>query len=189
MVLLVLTAITIGFGLCAWWIVLKLPSNRTVRNVLTGITSILAVASSIALNDKLRGLEFLSNHRIPILLIVSAIMVIFSIFVLRKLSGWLISLGILSNLIAIAGNGWKMPVFKGWYNYSNTILKEIGDLHIVMTQSDNFKFFADYVTIRIELPFLEMADTWSPGDLLIITGSFLLYKSVLKLWIESRKTN
>lgn len=191
MVLLILTAITFSFGFGSWLIIQKFHTNLVIRNTLIIILSILAAVDSIVLSDYVRELRFLENHKLTFLVPLAIITMFFFIKFWYGFSRWILVAGISSNILVIASNGLKMPVFQGWYSYKFASTgKELDDMHFIMTQPDNFKFLADFIDIRITLPYYEIANVWSPGDFLMVIGSFLLYKSIFKaIFIRPAETN
>ena len=179
MTLIISLAVFFVYGFISWLVFKKSHCNHPVRKYLVVGLALSAVVNSIILNDAIKGLSLIEKYRIPFLFSISIVSILYFTIIWHQLAGWLVSIGIVSNMLAIAANGWKMPVFRGWDSYYFATIKEIGPFHIVMTQADRFKILGDYIAIRIAFPYGEISNVWSLGDILLVIGSFLLYKTLI----------
>ena len=92
-------------------------------------------------------------------------------------------LGTLLNFIAIAFNGFKMPVYipESAANSQATIVfleSGLDLIHSLMTDSTRFKILCDIITIPPPYPFVK---TISLGDILLLLGIFVFWQETFSL--------
>ncbi len=99
-------------------------------------------------------------------------------------------LGTLLNFIAIASNGFKMPVLVseilGDVEAKKLYLQTGQDLiHSLLTDRTKFKFFCDIITIPPPYPF---SKTISIGDVFLLAGVFAFWQDMLEGKKSRKKT-
>ena len=89
----------------------------------------------------------------------------------------LLLIGILLNLIVIAGNGGKMPVslngLKGMHVETALPHREFDIKHIGITENTKFKYLADIILIPKPYPFPKIL---SIGDIFLMLGIFMFFQ-------------
>lgn len=101
---------------------------------------------------------------------------------IKKSYMMLFFIGTLLNFIAIASNGFKMPVFVsdvlGDVEAKRLYLQTGQDLiHSLLTDKTNFKFLCDIITIPSPYPF---SKTISVGDVFLLAGVFAFWQDLLE---------
>ncbi|MPM19768.1 hypothetical protein SDC9_66194 [bioreactor metagenome] len=101
---------------------------------------------------------------------------------IKKSYMMLFFIGTLLNFIAIASNGFKMPVFVsdvlGDVEAKRLYLQTGQDLiHSLLTDKTKFKFLCDIITIPSPYPF---SKTISVGDVFLLAGVFAFWQDLLE---------
>ncbi|WP_312831398.1 DUF5317 domain-containing protein [Sedimentibacter saalensis] len=101
---------------------------------------------------------------------------------IKKSYMMLFFIGTLLNFIAIASNGFKMPVFVsdvlGDFEAKRLYLQTGQDLiHSLLTDKTKFKFLCDIITIPSPYPF---SKTISVGDVFLLAGVFAFWQDLLE---------
>lgn len=101
---------------------------------------------------------------------------------IKKSYMMLFFIGTLLNFIAIASNGFKMPVFVsdvlGDVEAKRLYLQTGQDLiHSLLTDKTKFKFLCDIITIPSPYPF---SKTISIGDVFLLAGVFAFWQDLLE---------
>lgn len=132
----------------------------------------------IALSKRYNIAEKIILKNFTYLIIISYLLMITTIIMnIEKKYMRLLLIGILLNLIVIAGNGGKMPVslngLKGVHVESTLPNREFDIKHIGITENTKFKYLADIILIPKPYPFPKIL---SIGDIFLMLGIFMFFQ-------------
>lgn len=163
-------------------VILRKGSLKNLKDVNIRGWYILFIAAGIQLfisfSKKYNIAERFVLNNFTYLIVLSYLMIIVTIIMnFEKKHMKLFLIGIVLNLIVIAGNGGKMPVslngLKGINEESNLPYREFDIKHIGINENTKFKYLADIILIPKPYPFPKII---SIGDIFLMLGIFMFFQ-------------